>query len=162
MINIIGNSLKVNIYNLIRSINNYSSYLSNNQNKENFDKIYESNNQNYNIVYRDIESLQYHYLNNNNFDKQHISIYIHDELINTPNNVELPIGTGYLDYGLLLWSRPSAFSDYYIYWKGLEYKINYKDLQLISSKIKIDFESMIITYIENNMDLNATICNFIV
>lgn len=153
------NSYNNTIKNIMRPINNYSSYNFLNQ----FNMI--SYNNDSNKVYKDIESQEY-YIDNKNYSYQYknLSFSKYENIEEPKNNYsELPIGTGYYDSGSLVWTRPSKFSDYHIYWKGIEYKLNYKDLQLIASKIKkINFESIIKIYIENNMDPNATICHFIV
>lgn len=167
---------------LFGTINNYSSndaFI----NIENFGEIIDSNsNHHYNLDRKkDLESLMY--LNeydssdkSDNSDSYIIHINNYDDFINSVGYcndglpiglpielpIRLPIGLGKCVSGSLIWSRSFHFSDFDIVYKGYHYKVNYKDIEFICEKIKIDFELAIYTYLENNMDLTLTFYQFFV
>jgi hypothetical protein len=180
MLNTIAN--KLNFDNLVRTINNYSSNYRSSQNLSvELDWTRTTNNigSNPNQVscdeiphigstllqnQRDIESLLYP-------EEEHssviIEIYERDNFLDSTDSIYssciiLPIGTGCCYFGSLVWSRPTQFSDFDILYKGYKYKVDHKDLEFICRKIRLEFEYVIKTYIENNMDVTATICHLIV
>ena len=175
MLNTIAN--KLNFDNLVRTINNYNSNYRSSQNLSvELDWTRTTNNIGHkpNEVshdsstlvqnQRDIESLLYP---EEEYSSAIIEIYKRDIFLDStdsiyPSCIKLPIGTGRCYFGSLVWSRPSQFSDFDILYKGYKYKVDHKDLEFICRKIRLDFEYVIKTYIENNMDVTATICHLMV
>jgi uncharacterized protein Veg len=170
--NLLTNTL--NFDSMVRTINNYSStnilrFNSANtlipvfvENIENSGQTIITNSNNLDDLDRkkDIESLLYL----DESDSFIIDINEHEGFFNCISYYYkgLPIGSGRCIFGSLTWSRPSEFSDFDILYKGYQYRVSYKDLEFICEKIKIDFESVITTYLENNMDITSTICQFLV
>lgn len=171
MMSILSNTL--NFDSLVRTINNYSSSceLSKNLTCLNWTRFANqteivcgkiSHTDSMQIQkQRDIESLLYL---DEEFDSIIIEIYDdhNTSCSSVLDHAKLPIGTGRCFFGSLVWSRPSENSDFDTLYKGFQYRVDYKDLQFVCEKIKIDFESAIKAYIENNMDTTATICHFLV
>jgi hypothetical protein len=166
MMNILNNTM--NFDGLARIINSYGFNLYQPQNEETcLNIISQSQNQSTKVKsQKDIESLMYP---DEDYDYVSIEIYEDDSFFahkpystNSTGCIGLPIGSGCCYFGSLIWSRPSQFSDFEILYKGYQYRVNYKELDIICKKIKIDFESVIKTYIENNMDATATIYQFLV
>ena len=95
--------------------------------------------------------------------KSFVLDYINYTNSNNCTNI-LPVGSGQYNHSSIKWTRPTKFSDFDIIYKGIEYKVKYKDLQIICNKIRtdFDFESTIKTYIDNNMQIDITICHLLV
>lgn len=161
MMNLLENSLNFN--SIVRTINNYSSTNTLipvfTENIKNSNQIIISNSDNLDRK-KDIESLLYV----DESDSYIIDMEEHEGFFNCISYYYkgLPIGSGRCVFGSLIWSRPSENSDFDIIYKGYQYIVSYKDLEFICEKIKIDFESVITTYLENNMDTTSTICQFLV
>ena len=171
MLNLLSNTLKPNFDNFIRTINVYSS---NNPEKyvdvEN-DKDIKFGRDcdcdcdcDYNCNYRDIESLEYLYIKNIIMDIKNIEddSHIIANQNNNNNDKLLPIGVGYCCHHSLIWKRKTTDSNYEIIYKGKNYLVDYKQLEKIQNKIKIDFETMIMLYLDNDMDYNTTVYQLIV